>query len=71
MNFPGKDSLLNRIQVVLISGTEREAHIRTEGPGQSVMERQGGRRSWDQGRFPYCFLTLGLVVGCFLISLFN
>lgn len=65
LNFPGKDSLLNRTQVVLISGAEREAHIRTEGPGQSVMERQWGRRSWDQGRLPYCFLTLGLVVECF------
>lgn len=41
VNFPGKDSLLNRTQLVLISGVEREAHTRTEGPGQSVMERRG------------------------------
>ena len=71
MNLPGKDSPFNRTQPVLISSIEREAHIRTEGPGQLVMERQGGRRSRDQGRLPYCLLTLGLVVGCFLISLFN
>lgn len=71
MNLPGKDSPLNRTQPGLISGVECEAHIRTEGPGQSVMERQWGRRSRDQGRLPHCLLTLGLVVGCFLISLFN
>lgn len=71
MNFPGKASLLNRTQVMQISGIEHKGHIRMESPGQSVMERHGGRWSWDQGRLPYCFLTLGLVGECFLISLFN